>query len=160
MNDIPACAASVSAGGLTHADRQILGVTLASAPIVFLLIAGLTLGGPSHDITIKVTISATVVTAGLLICENLVSVRRVDIDSAGVTFRYLMHSEHGNWEQLEPSGRPPRNGMWVIIQNPVSGSRVRGHWITVQQAEAIVHYPSHPQWKLSEAERSELGGAG
>ena len=148
---------SVAAHGFTHADKTIQLAVLLAFPVSALLILFLTSGGPSHDTIIKVALLAGIVVGGDLLGESMVSVRRVDIDVSGVTFRYIFHSERGEWDTLEPGAEPARDQMWTVVRIKRSSSRYRGHWLTIDQALAILRYPGRPQWKVSDSIARSLG---
>ena len=137
---------SVRAQGLTYADRSIQIGMLIVAPLAALEIILLTNGGPSRDTFGKIGLFLLTISAYELITEGLASVRRVDIDSMGVRFRYLFHSERGVWADLRPGRSPARHGMWMVVRDRGVSRRRRGHWVTWAQAQAILRYPARPRW--------------
>jgi len=149
-------AVSVPTGGLTFYDRRTQLVLIILAPVAALLIIGLTIGGPTHDTLLKVVIFVLTLIAYELIVEEIISVRRVDIDSSGVTFRYVMHKEHGSWDDLRPSRSPVTHEMWEIVRVKKSGTR-RGHLVTLAQAQAILHSKFRPHWDFRPGVAESLG---
>jgi hypothetical protein len=91
--------------------------------------------------------------------EAIISVRQVKLDSSGVTFSYIFHSEHRKWEDLEPSRLSPRHGGWGVKSRYRGGRliRTRGYAITIEQARALVDYPNCPKWDLPPETLQALG---
>jgi hypothetical protein len=157
MSDQPGSSVvSVPTGRLTYYDRRTQLALVIIAPVDALLIIGLTIGGPTHDTLLKVVLFMLTLIAYELIVEEIISVRRVDIDSSGVTFRYLMHKERGSWADLGPSQSPVTHGMWEIVRVKKSGAR-RGHLVTLAQAQAILRSDCRPHWDFRPGVAESLG---
>ncbi len=151
----------VKTRGLTSTDLRTQLVVVACAPVLALLILGLTPGGPTHDFDLKLGILISVLAVSDLLIEGVASVRGIEIGPTGVTFRYLFNSELGNWSDLVASSEEARHSMWVVIRLTKGNSPGRrGHWITVEQARAILEYPSGRDWDLSAGVAASLGLVG
>jgi len=147
---------SVRAGGFTYADGRVQIGLLIIAPVAALFMFGLTAGGPTYETLPKAVVFIAILVTYELFVEGSISVRRVDVDASGVTFRYLFNREHGTWADLRPGRSPARKGMWVVVRVTKRGRR-RGHWITLAQAEAILRHPSRPQWDFLPGVAESLG---
>ena len=141
---------------LTYWDIQVQAIVLLCAPVDALYILVLTTGGPAQNFHAKLALFIGVVVCTDLLLEGITSVRRVDIDQTGVTFRYLFHKERGTWEVLTPATQLPSHGTWFIIRATKRGSR-RGHRVTVAQGKAILEFPSAPKWAVDRGILSSLG---
>lgn len=148
---------AVSTVGWTHEDRRIQLRTLLLAPIVFLFVLFLTAGGPATDTAIKLSLAAAVVAFTDLVEEEIISVRRVEVDESGVVFCYPLHRERTSWKELSPSRNPPKNGMWGLIRPRTESRGSRGYRITVEQSRAILSHPACPEWPLDPGLRTSLG---
>jgi hypothetical protein len=149
--------------GFTYVDwRAQLGVAIC-APIGALLILGLTNGGPSLDLPLKIAIFVAALAVVDLAIIGTRSVRAVEIDASGVTFHYLFNKERGRWSELSPGRLPPEHGMWAVIRTVTKGSTLsrrgfrRAHYVTLEQARAIVLDPHGPNWNLLEPVATRLG---
>ncbi len=146
---------------LTYTDLRTQLIVLACVPVLALLVLGLTPGGPIHDFDLKLGILISVLAVSDLLIEGVASVRGIDIGPDGVTFRYLFNSEFGKWSDLFASSEEARHSMWVVIRLTKGRSPGRrGHWITVEQARAILEYPSGRDWGLSAGVAASLGLVG
>src|SRR5208282_2050247 len=139
---------SVPTGGWTWFDRSAQLTVLVLLPLGIVMLA--VISGPRYpvDFLPRALIAVIILVAVDVAYEGYLSVRRVDIDSRGVTFRYLFHSEFGFWYALGPSPRPPSHDMWAILRIRLTkGTRsIRGHWVTLEQARAILSHPACPEW--------------
>jgi hypothetical protein len=129
---------------------------LISLPFDVLFIIFLTPGGPSHYLPVKLAILAGCIVTGELFLLSAGSVRRVDVDSSGVTFWYILAKERGMWIDFRPGRFPPKEGMWHVVRTTKSG-RQRGHTITLEQARAILAHPSRPRWDFAPGVAEALG---
>jgi len=93
---------------------------------------------------------------------SIVSVRRVEIDTEGVSFRYLFHTERRNWSDLRPGSGPPEHRDWWLRSTFHIGrnSFERGYHISIEQAKSILGHPSCPKWDLAPKVRQGLEAAG
>ena len=95
-----------------------------------------------------------------LAITNKISVRRIEVDSIGVTFRFLFHNERASWSEL--SAGPPRityGGWWVVRswEDRRGTNRSRAYFVTIPQARAILASPDRPKWVIPEAVSKGLG---
>lgn len=144
---------SIKTHGLTSLDKSFQVMVLAISP--FAIILATVLSGPAYP---SEFIPRLIVVIVLLICtdlgvEAILSVRRVDIDSTGVTFRYLFNTEHGSWSDISPGEKPPWRETWYVRRRRSRGRIIgrapfRAHNITLEQAHAILAYPSRPAWNV------------
>jgi len=141
--------------GFTFADLQAQLTVIITAPVAAILILGLTAGGPTQDFGVKLIATISVVVLTEIVVEGLTSVRRVDIDDGGVTFYYLFNKERGSWADLRPSKSPAKHEMWVVVRVSKNG-RLRSHWITLPQANAVLRFPSRPAWEFREGVAESL----
>lgn len=144
---------SVRAHGMTWWDKALQAVVLAVTPIAVVEVT--IFAPPPYPIDfVPRLITALVLVAGAdLFIEAMVSTRRVDIDSAGVTFHYLLHKERGAWKDLSPGVNPPGHGVWFVGRRRYSGPMmgllpVRGHLLTLEQARAVLSCPQRPRWDI------------
>jgi hypothetical protein len=151
---------SVLTRGWTWFDRTLQIVVVAMSPPLFLILTVL----PSppyrfnflYGLVETIAILAIVEIAGL----EIVSVRRVDIDAAGVTFYYPFHRERGLWRDLFPGPDGPRHGGWFVGRNRRDRKgrvQIRGHRLTLEQARAILSYPLCPPWDIAPEVSAKLG---
>ena len=95
-----------------------------------------------------------------LALANKSHLRRIEIDSTGISFVFLLHSERALWSELEPAPFPARLGDWGIYRN-ITDSRGsikrRGITLTVAQGRAILAYPTRPYWDIPEHITASLG---
>lgn len=147
---------SIRTRGTTWVDRQAFLASLIVAPVMALVLIGLTPGGPAHDTLLKVEVFVGLFAGYQLFVVNAYSLRRVDLDASGVTFHYIITKERGAWADLRPSRFPAKHGIWTVVRITRRGFR-RGHIVTVEQAQAILRHPSRPHWDLSHAVAASLG---
>jgi hypothetical protein len=91
---------------------------------------------------------------------GLTSVRYVELDSRGVTFRFPFHDERVPWGDLEPWNRPVELGAWWVSRPRRSWLGVsdrRSYTLTIEQARTIVSFPAHPPWVLPPEVLKSLG---
>jgi len=148
----------VKVHGWTWLDRAFLLITVGIFPLGLLLVIFVSGPPPTVDLTLRLVVIVALLGAGYLFAEALVSVRSVRVDSQGVTFGFLFHSEHREWRDLGPSRLPPQHGGWGIVARRPTGRlvRQRGYAITIAQARVIVAHPSCPKWEIPEATRMAL----
>ncbi len=78
--------------------------------------------------------------------EAMTHVRRIDVETRGVTFYYLFSKEFGAWNTLSPSDYPSRHGMYAFKGVRSDGGQ-RAYTVTNRQARAILSHPSRPAWE-------------
>jgi hypothetical protein len=135
----------------------VLYVIFASVGVLFIAV----LGGPRYpvDFLPRAATALVVVTVAIALIAEFTLVRRVEIDSRGVTFRYLLHTEFGSWDSLSPFKSPIEHGMWGFARSR-RGQRSaseRGHLVTLQQAKAILIYPTAPKWTIRQDVAARIG---
>lgn len=100
------------------------------------------------------------VSVGYIVILSLASVRRVTVNTSGVSFRFLFNTEHVGWTSLSPGKDPVAHGAWWIRSSDVrsSPSRLpRAYRLTRQQARAILSHPCCPKWNLQLETLRDLG---
>jgi hypothetical protein len=144
---------SVRTHGMTWWEKTWQIAVLASSPVVILM--GTVVSQPPFPTDFVPRLIGVIVLIGAvdLLFEELVSVRRVDIDATGVTFHYLFHRERGIWLDLSPDLAPPSHGTWCLRRRrPAKGLfrhvPSRTHQITFEQARAVLSYPRRPRWDI------------
>ncbi len=149
----------VPTAGWTWLDKFLQVVIVCMFPIVVLEVIYLSGPKPPADVLPRL-----VGIIAFLICvdfgvEELSSVRRLTIDSKGVAFRFLIHTEHRRWSDLEAGPWPPEHQGWRVISRRRNGrpSIQRAYRVTIIQARSILRHPDCPQWKLSLSTRTGLG---
>lgn len=147
---------SIPTRGITWVDSRIALASLIVGPLMALCIVGLTAGGPTQNTPVKILVFVGCFSAYLLFITNAASVRRVDLDQQGVTFRYIVTKERASWADLRPGRSPANHGIWTIVRITKSGRR-RGHVVTTEQALAILRHPNRPEWDLAPAVAESLG---
>ncbi len=148
----------VGTGGWTWGDKMLQLVMAGCYPVGVLFVVFLSGPQPPTDVVPKL-IGVAVLMGGIdLFVEAVASVRRVTIDSGGMTFRFLFHSERREWRDLEPSRALPKHGMWGVASRSRGGRpvRQRGYGLTVAQARAILDFPNGPAWDIPPATRRAL----
>jgi hypothetical protein len=145
--------------GLTRADGMIQIVILTSFPVAVLFI--IFLSGPRPPVDVLPRLWGIVgLLSGLdLLMMEIVSVRQVRIGASGVSFRFLLHSEHRAWQDLGPSKLIPDHGVWGVTSSSRIGRAAlpRGYRLTLTQAQAMLDHPSCPAWDIPPAVRHGLG---
>ena len=162
--------------GLTQRD--------AVAQSVFLLIAVLAclwvlfVQRPANLVVLLILLGGLVVSfliADLVVFDRT-HVRKVTLDSAGVTFQYLFHRERSPWSELGPAPRSFDHGSWAVVRSipdwsnsgmwryygRVSSIRpptTRAYEVSLEQARAILLYPSRPKWTIPDSTARSLGVA-
>jgi hypothetical protein len=138
---------------MTWWDKTWQIAVLASSTLVILM--GTVVSQPPFpsDFVPRLIVVIILIGAVDFLFEELVSVRRVDIDTTGVTFHYLFHRERGVWLDLSPDAAPPSHGTWCLRRRrPAKGLLrripVRAHQITLEQARAVFSYPRRPRWDI------------
>jgi hypothetical protein len=148
----------VRARGLTPNDLRMQLALLIGGSLAFVLILFATIGGPSEDTSAKLGLWFGVVVVGELLLEGSTSVRRVEIDSAGVAFRFPFHTEQVGWTDLSPSGVPAQHQMWQVVRPAGGRGRLRAYRITMEMAQAILGHPARPaDWRFAPEEGKSLG---
>jgi hypothetical protein len=95
--------------------------------------------------------------------EDLWGTRKVTIDGTGVTFAYVIHRRFGLWQDLsipnEPQPYAPRlRGIYIrraILDKGLPSFWL--HFVTKDQARAILQHPSCPIKDLEPGVRAYLG---
>lgn len=144
---------SIRTKGLVWADWVILGVFLLLLPVITLMLYYLAIGGFPGGFAGALIAGISVVIVTYVIVEARVSVRRIEINPYGITFRYPFRSEHGRWEDLHPSTLPMSHGTWWLVRRATVAGRptIRGFRLTNEQARAVLQYPACPHWELPES---------
>jgi hypothetical protein len=149
---------SVPTRGLAPVDWKNLGIIGLITPSGVLAGVYLTNGGVSYDPLGKVIGTLITLAFADLVLEGILSVRGIEIDSEGVTFRYPFNRVRASWSSLRPipylvpGGGYFVRGSWLIAQKQVSQRfPERGHQLTREQALAVIRYPGRPPWDLTGA---------
>jgi hypothetical protein len=85
------------------------------------------------------------------------------VSDGGVTFGYLLHMQFATWSELSLSRVPQRDaanrgGIYILRSLVYKGkSGYRMHFVTREQARAILAHPSCPIRDLEPGTRSYLG---
>lgn len=148
---------SVRARGLSRPDRKVLGFLALMYPLYILGALFLTVGGWRDDTWVKVAVgSGALVVMALLFLEITSQPRAVVISARGVVFRYRLHSERRDWASFDPLVKPAwgpwaDGGWWISypLGHRKDLTKRRGHWLTDEQARAILDYPSGKNWTLT-----------
>jgi len=150
---------TISTNGLTWFDWQMIGACILLFPLAFAMIYFLAIGGAPGGIIGALIAAAVICAVTFLLAEAIVSVRSIDINPSGMSFHYLFNTEQGSWEVLRPGPYPPKRGEWYVMRPRMtrSGPALRGHKLTLEQARAVVHYPSCPKWELDPLTAAALG---
>jgi hypothetical protein len=153
---------SVRTQGLTWLDKIMQLIVLALSPVVVFMV--IVSSPPPHptDFVPSLIVAILLLGAADLYGESIVSVRRIDIDSTGVSFHYLFHVERGAWLDLTPGPTPPAHGMWCLLRRRHAGVLfrrvpVRSHQITLEQARVTLSFPACPHWDLPPEVSRQLG---
>jgi hypothetical protein len=148
----------IETGGWTWGDAMVQVTCVALYPVGALFAVFLSGPQPPADVLPRLLGFALFVAGVDLFVEALISVRRVSLDSQGVSFRYLFHTERREWTDLEPSKLTPRHGGWGVISRFRGGHRAmqRAYALTIEQARAIVGHPNCPRWDLPADVRKAL----
>jgi hypothetical protein len=150
---------SVQTAGWTWFDQTLQLTILAVSPVLILMLVFLPQPPYPTDFVQRIIAALVILAIADFSGEEIVSVRRVDIDSEGVAFNYPLHCEKGAWADLFPGPNPPQHGSWFVGRTRRRGGRVltpRAHRITLEQARAILSHPSCPKWDLEPAVESVL----
>lgn len=153
---------SVKTRGLSSADREVLIATAIGAAIIYPLVAFAVVDTTPATVVPRLLIGTVVIAVTSLSMANIQAIRRVDIDDSGVTFRYLLRKVHASWSDLLPPG-PNRyasqyGGIFMRRVVPKTGGATRrGHFVTRDQARAVLNHPNCPRWNLDANLRAFLG---
>ena len=157
----PQAVVIIETKGWTWMDRVKLAIFLCLYPVIVLFGAFIDrVEGMSG-----LTQSAVVVGGGLLllflVSEEITSVRRIELTSTGVTFRFPFHSEYRSWSDLEPAQVPASHGLWYAQSRFRNGKPAsqRSFRLTLEQAKGILSHPACTKWKLQSQVASSLGVA-
>lgn len=153
---------SVKTRGLSALDRQLLIATAVGAVIGYPLVAFAVVHATTATLGARLLIFTAVLGCASLGVSNLQCIRRVDVDDGGVTLRYVVRRVRVPWPDFAPPG-PNRyakayGGIFVrrILRRPAGEVR-RGHFVTRDQARAILTHPNCPRWDLEPSLREFLG---
>jgi hypothetical protein len=152
---------SIPTRGLTFADRQLIIGTAIGALIIYPLVAFAIVGATPATLGPRLLLGTVVIAATSLGLANIQAIRRVDVDDSGVTFRYVLRRVHASWTDLRPphANRYAREygGIYMRRVVPSAGGGIgRGHFVTCDQARAILSHAACPKWTLEEGLRSYL----
>lgn len=148
----------VKTHGWTWLDRTWQLFVIAMFPIAVAFIVFLSGRPPTIDLIPRFLGIVVFLACVDLLVEAIISVRQVRITPGGVTFRFIFHSEHRSWKELEPSRDPPRHGGWGLVSRYRNGrpARQRGYPLTIDQARAVLSNPNCPRWELPSSIREGL----
>jgi hypothetical protein len=148
--------------GLSVMDRQLLIATAVGAAIGYPLVAFAVVDATQSSLVLRLSIFSVVLVAAVLAASNIQAIRRVDIDAGGVTLRYTLRSVRVRWSDFLP---PPRNPFakeygGTFLRRRVGGAgreTRRGHFVTRDQARAIMTHPNWPNLVVDADLRGYLG---
>ena len=150
---------TVETRGLSWLDISFQILIVCAFPVAVLFV--IYLSGPRPPANVLPELVEIVVFLIILdfALEEMSSVRRITLDAQGVQFRFIIHTEVRKWEDLEPGKSPPEHHGWWLVSRLRNGkpARQRGYRITIDQARAILGYPSCPEWELSPTVLRRLG---
>jgi hypothetical protein len=153
----------VKTGGLSSYDRIYLEGSPLGAAVGYALIFFAILE-PARKFIPYAAISYTVAVVGLfLYFENLWAIRGVRVSPGGVEFRYIFHRTAAPWADLSigPGPQPyARQRQGVYFSRRYTKGETHGvwsHFVTREQARAILLHPSCPQWPLDRQVSAFLG---
>lgn len=157
--DHPSIPVVLKTVGWTWLDRVWQLIVIAAFPVAVLFIIYLSGPRPPTDVVPRLIGIIVFLAVVDLFVEAIVSVREIRVDSNGVTFGFIFHSEHRDWRDLEPSRQLPGHGGWGVISRRRGNrsSRQRGYSLTIEQSRVLLSYPSCPKWELSPSIREGLG---
>ena len=89
--------------------------------------------------------------------EAAFNLRRVVIDTQGVQFVYVLHRAKVRWAHLTPARRTPQGRTLTFYRVDDSGMEKRSYFVTLEQAKAILTFPSRRKWELSHELAGHLG---
>jgi hypothetical protein len=153
---MPGQPVTIRTRGLTSVDLKIQMIVLFGSALVLVDQLLLNWGKGADWLLVAVGITAAVAVVAEIALMGILSIRSVSVDDSGVTFRYPFYRRHGGWMDLTPSSKPISRGLWAIFRRDSAGVE-RGHWVTLEQARAILGHPSCPRWPLPAEVRQSLG---
>jgi hypothetical protein len=153
----------------TRAEWRIHRNVVLVSPLIFLPAVFLTIGGAGVSLLGKLVVATVALVAfDLLMLEIRAQPRVVILSPVGVILRYKLHAERGSWKDFDEKVRQVRgalagDGGWWVRRRATgpTGSRIlRAHWLTDQQAQALVQFPSGKTWTTEPASAASglLGG--
>ncbi len=152
---------TIKTTGLTWLDKLYQILIICAFPVGVLFV--IYLSGPRPPVNVPLQLAEVVVVLAVVdfALEEITSVRRITMDSEGVRFRFLIHTEVRQWGDLQPGTESPEHSGWWVVSRRREGkpSRQRGYRITLPQARAMLSHPSCPKWELKPAVRAALGVA-
>jgi Bacterial PH domain len=161
----PASIVRVKTRGLSSMDRQLLIATIVGATIGYPLVGFVVIGGSPATLGLRLSIFTAALVCAALGASNIQAIRRVDVDDGGVTLRYLLRTVRVPWSDFAPPRPNPfakeYGGTFLrrVARKPAGGVR-RGHFVTRDQARAILMHPMCPKWDLDASLRTYLGLGG
>lgn len=145
--------------GLAWADWMVLLVLAILFPIAVGMLYFLAVGGFPGGLAGALLAAGAAVVATFLVVEDRISVRRIEFDPSGITFYYPFHRERVPWTAVTPREWPVNHGSWWLVRTSTLRGRptIRGYRLTIEQARAVLNYPSCPKWNLSVGVARSLG---
>ncbi len=152
--------ATIRTRGVTRYDWLVpLALAIGYAgSIPFLVLAQYQFPGTPDWINYGVPASA-ILAVGFLLLE-FTSVRSVEMTPRQILFRYPLHTEAVDWSEVSPGRRPATWGIWFVLKNsnPATAKGMqRAYRLTLEQARALLAWPTCPRWNLSPTVLNSLG---
>jgi hypothetical protein len=121
--------------------------------LLFAAIAGFS------EVGLAIAITGIGLAFSYLIIEEITSVRRIELRSSEVLFRFPLHTERRLWTDLEPWEFPLDHGLWWVSTRYRKGKLFsqRAYSLTLERARTFFTYPMCPKWRLPPAVTSGLG---
>ena len=155
--------AEVRTRGLSWYDRTYIVAALVGALIGYPLVSFAVIDPGLVPLSIRLSIWTVVLLAFFLWMENTQGIRRVQVDSSGVTFHYLLRRKFGRWRDLSVGATPQpdanRIGGIYLSRSFLDRGRPDAwlHFVTRDQARAILLHPTCTIKDLEPGVRAYLG---
>jgi len=149
--------------GLSSYDRMYIAATLGLAALLYGGIAWAASTPTAVPIAVVIGAVTAVLVLMFLWAENLQGIRKVAVSESGVRFTYLFHSLSSQWSELSLStlpqpDAPKRGGIYILRSIEYKGKPgFRMHFVTRDQARAILTYPACSIREIEPGTRSYLG---